>query len=629
MKVFSVDKLGETMKVILVLLFFVLMLKSEELILDDLLHQYAESESLYHKTKQESSGFLIVYSREDLERMQAYTLKDVLKTVRAFNLLTSKIGQYPLVQSGAGASSVSPIKLYIDDHELAVVMGATPLKIYANMDLYFIDHIEIYQGGSSIAFGNEPGSMVIRLYTKDPEREDSSSAQFSVDSFGGGSLRGIDTGVTGEYKYLLYANAASDRFETHTRDAYELSRDGTRYQAYFNFSQEDNFNLQANYFTSTTDIFNGIGLAPSGGDTNPYQGYVSVTKYFDDDWKLYLSYSTENHELKNHDDKGVMLADGTLSNYLHLDLDNDIYKASIEKKIVDGASDLLLGVQWQQKNLKINSYQSNGVEHPMKWGPDKLDIYMAYVEELYNINEDHLLAFSAKVDHYKNNFSKSSNEYALRAGYTAVFDKAWTTKLFAIRRYQYPNAVQTSFAPNYNPNPELRSAKVNMLAGEVTYTNDSDTVTFSYAHRHIDDAVIFNSVAKKYVNKGERAHFGRFFIREEHRFDYDNKIIVEFFKVNKEKYVSSGSGALIQMFNRIGEVDIYNELVYRDDYSVNGVDIDAGYDYSLGLIYSVNRQLTIKCKGENLLDKASEVPIGTLELPTVDRRFSATMEYMF
>jgi len=57
--------------------------------------------------------------------------------------------------------------------------------------------------------------------------------------------------------------------------------------------------------------------------------------------------------------------------------------------------------------------------------------------------------------------------------------------------------------------------------------------------------------------------------------------------------------------------------------------MDAGYNYSLGVIYPVNRNLTLKCKGENLFDSASEVPISTLSVPAIDRRVSVTMEYEF
>jgi len=617
------------MKIFLILFLLTLTLGAQEALLDDLLSEYAESEALYNKTKKESSGFLMVYSREDLERMQVYKLKDILKTIRLYTLQVGHIGVETLVKAGAGMHSVPPIKLYIDDHEFAVAMGASPLMVYGNMDLYFINHIEVYQGGSSIAFGNEPGSMVVRLYTKDPKRENSMSTQVSVDSFGGGSLRGVDAFSVDDYDYLLYANVAKNSYETYSQNGYKLSRDGTQYQAYFKVAQVDNFDVQANIFSKSSDIFQGFGSAPTGGSYDQGQGFINANKYFDDNWKLSLSLTSEHFEFDNQDDVGIPLADGSLSNDLFIGVRTDIYKALIEKKIIHGESDLLLGVQFEQKRFDVHEYESNGNNHPIVIGPDRLDIYMAYAEELYNINKDNLIALSLKFDHYRDNFGKNSNEYAARIGYIAVVNQVWTAKLFAIKLYQYPNLLQSSFAPNYNPNPDLDSSSVGMLSGELIYAIDNDTVTFSYAHKQIDDAIVFSEAAMKYVNKDERVHYRRIYLREEHRFDYDNKLIVEFFHSYKDKYLSPGSGALIQLFNKIGSVDIYNELIYRDDYSAMGIDMDAGYNYSLGVIYPVNRDLTLKCKGENLFDTASEASLGTLNIPAIDRRVTVTMEYEF
>jgi len=499
------------MKIFFLLCLLTLGVMGKEALLDDLLSEYAESEALYNKTKKDSSGFLVVYSREDLERMQAYRLKDVLKTVRLYTLEVGHIGVETLTQGGAGIHSVAPIKLYIDDHELSVAMGASPLMLYGNMDLYFINHIEIYQGGSSIAFGNEPGSMVIRLYTKDPQRENSMSAQVSIDSLGGASLRGVDAFSDNGYDYLLYANAAKNSYETYDLNGYELSRDGTQYQAYFKVSQLDNFDIQANVFSKKSDIFKGFGSAPTGGKYDQMQGYISANKYFDDHWKFSLSITSEDFKFDNQDDVGIPLADGSLSSDLFIEVRTDIYKALVEKKIISGKSDLLLGAQFEQKHFNLREYKSNGSDHPVVTGPDHLDIYMVYAEELYNINQNNLIALSAKLDHYSNNFSKSSNEYAARIGYIAVLNQAWTTKLFAVKRYQYPNFMQSSFAPNYNPNPDLESSSIGMLAGELIYATDADTLTFSYAYKQIDDAIVFSKAANKYVNRDKRVHYRRIY----------------------------------------------------------------------------------------------------------------------
>ena len=55
--------------------------------IDALLEKYKSESELSKKTKNENAGHLIVFTRDDLERMQVETLKDVLKSTRFFRFL--------------------------------------------------------------------------------------------------------------------------------------------------------------------------------------------------------------------------------------------------------------------------------------------------------------------------------------------------------------------------------------------------------------------------------------------------------------------------------------------------------------------------------------------------------------
>ncbi|MEA3331611.1 MAG: TonB-dependent receptor, partial [Campylobacterota bacterium] len=389
--------------------------------IDTLLKEYQDSESLYKKTKKESAGFLLVYSRKDLERMQVYNLKDLLKTVRIYTTFTHPVGVVRVQKAGQGKNTLPPIKLYIDDFEVTTVAQGNALDMYGEMDIYFVDHIEIYQGGSSIAFGNEPGSMIIRLYSKTPNRENSSSAQISLDSKSGGNLRVVDAGTTDNYDYLLYANTSKTDYDKYERNGQELSRDAQRYQAHFKISQDDNYEVVLDAIYNKSDIFNGMGSAPLGEDNERDYGYINVTKYFDGNIKLSLAASLEIKKFFNSDVIGLKKPDGSFANDVDVDLNSNSYKIILDKKIIDGKHDFLIGAQFQKNILDVKTYK--GINVTPNIGPDKLDIYMFYMEELYNINKNHLLAFSGKVDHFRDNFSKNSTEYALRLGYISLISE--------------------------------------------------------------------------------------------------------------------------------------------------------------------------------------------------------------
>jgi len=624
------------MKFLLSFLLFTQILLAQELVLDSLLQEYEDSESLYKQTKKESAGYLLVYSREDLEAMQAFTLRDVMKTVRMYTTQVNPVGALKSTKASAGKASLTPIKLYIDNFEVTTVIQANALDMYGDMDLYFVDHIEVYQGGSSIAFGNTPGSMVIRLYSKDPTRENSRSAQISVDSKSGGNLRAVDAGTMGEYEYLIYADAAKTDFDTYTRNGQELSRDAKRYQAHFKLSKKDDFEIELDGIISKSDIFNGFGTAPTGEDATRAYSYINITKFFENNLKVSLAASYENKKFYNSDANGIRMANTQIGNNFDANMKSNTYKATIEKKYISENHDLLLGVQFQQNKISSKSY--TGTNFQPTWGPDKLDIYMFYAEELYNLNASNLLAFSGKVDYYKNNAGKDSTQYAARLGYISLLNDVFKTKLFAIRRYVYPAMLQTSFAPpNYYPNPDLESTKIDMYTGEIEYNDDISRLVFGYAYKVINDAQMMSSVTHSYINRDSTIYFNRYYIRGEHKFDRKNKLILEFYKAYAEGSASADSGALVQLFNKVGKFNIYNELVYRNSYTLNtpttaNIKMDAGYDYTLSVAYPITRSMTVKLKGENLLDSASETLIdnmGDIKASAIERRGMLTMEYTF
>ncbi len=298
--------------------------------------------------------------------------------------------------------------------------------------------------------------------------------------------------------------------------------------------------------------------------------------------------------------------------------------------MIDGNNELSLGAQFKHQKFKINEYKTDGIDRAVAWGPKDLDIYMIYAENLYNINKNHLISLSAKMDYYENEFSKSSTEHILRAGYIALLDDEWKFKLFVMDSYLYPTFIQTTYSPNYNVNPDLESSDILLLTAEMIYSKDNTTFGFGVGRNETDNAVVFNMSQNKYVNDTEKNSFELIFANIEHNFDIDNKIKIEYFKQYREAYYSPRFGASLQLFNTVGKFDFYNELIYRSEYtSIDGVDMAEGYDYSLGAIYKLNKQTELKLKAENILDKASKTSISGIDVSTTDRRVLLTMEYTF
>ncbi|OHD96999.1 MAG: TonB-dependent receptor [Sulfurimonas sp. RIFCSPHIGHO2_12_FULL_36_9] len=618
------------MRFLVFLLLLTALLFSEELSLENLLKEYKSSEELYHDTKKESAGHVTVFSRSDLDKMQAYTLNDVLKTLRFFTLQTRRNGMTTLVRSGESQMSSSPVKVYINSHELNSATLGNVLVQYGKMGLYFIDHIEVYQSGNSVTFGNEPGTMLIKLYTKEPSRENSTSTQASVDSLGSITLQGVDAKKFDNYSYLANVDLRKNNHKDYTTTNSELSRDGARGQFYFKFSKDSDYDIEVGATQEKYDIFGGLGTATIDGHTYTQDIYTHLTKYFENNLKIMLTTSHENFEIYDKDSIAIPIPTVPFQTQLNTEVSTEVYSAIIEKKFIDGNNELSLGAQFKHQKFKINEYKTDGIDRAVAWGPKDLDIYMIYAENLYNINKNHLISLSAKMDYYENEFSKSSTEHILRAGYIALLDDEWKFKLFVMDSYLYPTFIQTTYSPNYNVNPDLESSDILLLTAEMIYSKDNTTFGFGVGRNETDNAVVFNMSQNKYVNDTEKNSFELIFANIEHNFDIDNKIKIEYFKQYREAYYSPRFGASLQLFNTVGKFDFYNELIYRSEYtSIDGVDMAEGYDYSLGAIYKLNKQTELKLKAENILDKASKTSISGIDVSTTDRRVLLTMEYTF
>jgi iron complex outermembrane receptor protein len=618
------------MRLLLLVSFISTLLFTKEIMLDDLLSEYEKSESLYHETKQESAGNLILFSRSDLDRMQAYTLNDVLKTIRMFNLEATRTGMTNLTKSGSDQSSFNSIKLFINSHELNSATLGDALTQYGKMSLYFIDHIEVYQMGNSVVFGNEPGSMIIKLYTKEPSRENATSVQTSIDTRGSLTLRAIDAREFDDYSYLANFDVSKNNYKTYDAHGYNLSRDGQRGQVYAKFSKKESFDIELGATKEKYDSFSGLGNSPLDGHTDATNIYLQATKHFDDNLNFIVSLSHEKLDVLNKDAIAIPTADTPQPKQVDVSIGSHIISAILEKRFIYENNDLFVGAQMKHQKFDIDEYKRDGVSVNKNWGPTKRNIFMAYAENLYNINEDNLITVSAKLDRYENTDAASSTEHILRLGYVALLNDFWTIKLFATRSYIYPAFRQTTFSPYFNINPELESIKNKIYSAELTYKSNKNTITISAGEGQAKNAIVFNPLLKKYVNKNETGTFQRVYARFTHNFDINNKITIEYFKIFQKKYVSSDQGGLIQLFSKVGKFDVYNELVYRSDYiSAFGEKMAAGYNYTLGVTYPISKKLDLQLKGENLLDKAHEVRINGVNVPVMERRGLLTMEYTF
>lgn len=620
------------MKFIAIFSLLISILVSDENNFNDLLSKYREANELHKETKDEKSGHVIVFSRSDLDKMQAYTLSDVLKTVKMFSIKNTTFGSTTLVKSPYSESTMSSVKIYINSYELTSITSGTGLAQFGKMGLNFIDHIEIYQASNAIAFHGESGNMVIKLYTKNPSRENATVVQLSTDSKGGTRGQVIDAQSFDEYSYLANADISKNNYDKErNKNGSSLSRDGARGQVYFNFEKKNDYLIEGGSAHEDYDLFNGFGKAIGDGSLVAQHSYLQFTKYLPQNTELIFSTTYETLDVKNSDSLGIRLFDTTQTNALDIKSGSLTYDLLLRKRDTYGDNNFLYGAQIKQKTFFLDSFKTDGIEKDIVLGPKNLDIYMLFLEDTYDINSNNQITLGAKIDYLKNHLTKSSKQDILRLAYISKLSSEFSLKTFIQKGYVYPIMTQTTFSPVYNANPNLKSSDIKVAKAEVEYKRDALTLTVGGGASKSKNGIVFDHTQNMYINNTQSSDFSQIFFNALYKFDSENKIFMEYYEAFKENaMLSSDTGALLQLYTTVGRFDIYNELVYRSSYTgIDGVYVKSGYDYTAGIIHHYNKNIDIKLKGENIFDKAIETSINGAMIPALERRVILTMEYTF
>jgi len=617
--------------------------------LSQLLQKLDNKKELYHKTKVESAGLLIVYTRNDLEKMQIYTLKDILKSLRFFTYQERYVGESALSPSGESSVVSSMFRLYIDGHEVSSSIYGSSMLQFGELDLGFIDHVEIYQGPNAISFGNEPGLVTIRIYSKDPKKEGGSTLALQGDSRGSfnSSILYTQTSDNNKNSLLAYALGGKRDRKKVNNGSTGYSKDSTDKTFYAKYNFQNRANLAIGYFTNKKDAFVGVGMAHTPIDPNSIErkhAFINFSYSFPNALQLDLSADNKQHRLLLSDTNKIRIVQNpTPFTYFDGKFSENIFKISVKQNLKHTNGNFIWGLQEIDKSYDIKHMKMDGVNFTAQDGPTNLKIFSAYIEESFNIDQNNLLIGTLKIDNYHDNYnSGSSTEYIARAGYIHLFSPSLSSKFFIARTYLYPGFAYTSTFPNsYFSNPSLGAEHFNHYSTEFKYQSNSNTAKIGGAYATIKDNIVFDSSTYTFINNRQKIDTFRMYAGYSHAFNALNSMSAEIYTTNfmgdNRVKKSSMNGGYIRSINTIGRFDIFNEIIYRSSYtyplpaSIGGpIRIKAGFDYNMGVKWNVNHALTLSLKGENIFGKASQTPIyGLGGTDNIDTRVVFQAGYFF
>ncbi len=610
--------------------------------IDQMLDLYRKESDLSKKTKNEALGHLTIYTRDDLERMQAYTLNDLLNSLRSFRYDENLLGMPDVLHSDPSLYGSDVVKIFVNDHEISSAYAGSGLYLYGNIDLGFVDHVEIYEGSASTYVTTGLSVVTIKLYSKDPSREVGTHVQLNGGSRGSHYENISYAGVNRDLKYYLYASNKEANRVKYEHLGHTISRDNTDKHAFMNL-QYKNITVDAEILDHKMDPFLAFSMFATPKE-NSQIAYIlkrvstSMSFLDDDSLKLYLSFIRVNGTMD-------LVMDGTrwtrsLSKILTLKTDSlltnsvdDSYNAKLQKDTFYKKHHLIIGAEYSKRLLHDVITYDRGVLKP---NPDYVNnkIVSGYIQDDYSIYDNQMITASIKYNYYDSSSDKAHRIFTtsqLRIGYilttpSDVF-KVFASQmelpteqyvldttsqagieLLTIRDYsvEYIKTIQAhkiglcyEYLENENP------AAVRAAGFPMYYGNYSMSLKYDY---QFDP---FNSLKSMiYYNK------------------YHDRVTTE---------VNHVQGGFVRLLNSWKKFDFYNEANY---YHMESSPMK-GVGFNTGIRYKATPSLIINFKGTNIFNSAAEseykyfdlssyqVELKSLYFAPIDRSFTVGLEYNF
>ncbi|WP_457744142.1 hypothetical protein [Sulfurimonas sp.] len=608
--------------------------------IDQMLNLYRKDNDLSKKTKNEALGHLTVYTRDDLERMQAHTLSDLLNTLRSFRYDENMLGLTDVLHTDPSLYSSDVVKIFINDHEISSAYAGSGLYLYGNIELGFVDHVEIYEGSASTYVTTGLSVVTIKLYSKDPSRELGSHMQIYAGSRKSHSENVSYSGVEKDLEYYLYAsNTKTNRVKYEHKD-HTLSRDYGDKHALMTIHYK-NMDFGAEILDHKTDPFLSLSMfaTPNDGEMNYLLKRLSTKMTFLDDDSLKFSFSfirvnghldlsMDGTRWTKNSTKYLLPADSLISDSI-----DDTYSAKIEKNIKYKKHHLVIGSEYSGRSLHGVSAYNRGIKDE---NPDYVDnkIFSGYIQDDYAVAKNQILALSIKHNHYYSKTDRTQrafNTFQLRLGYIITTD----TDVFKAFASQMELPTE-QYVLDFNSQNKITLLRIRDYSAEYIKSIGKNKIGLCYEYLENENpSVAREAGAPKYYENHSVS------LKYDYDFNPFNNLKSMYFINKYHNGVTREDdlirGGFVRLLNSWNKFDFYNEAYYHelDNSPINGVG------FNTGIRYKAKPSLVFTLKGTNIFNSAAKSKYNYVEfvgytpelksiyISPIDKSITIGMEYDF
>ncbi len=616
--------------------------------IEELFEKYKEVSEISKKTRQEALGHYVIYTRDDIERMGAYRLIDLLRSAPYVNVLPNLFGFSNMNLPGTYMYVPSYVKVYIDDHEISSLYFGSPFVVWEDIPLDNINHVEIYYFSGAASLGNEPAAVIIKLYTKKPETEGVTfTTRIGIDNRGnydGAFL--ITKSVNKNLSYIFMFNQRNRDRKDIEFNGKSLKRDSLNRYIYLQVRYKDT-RIEFGEGHINRYPFMGLSLdrTPDSGKLKISKRFVQITQKFLKDKSLKFQFSIDNNYRDYFEKNAEFVYIPTLWNFDNL-LNNPViyheninfykYTTFLNKSFDLGKSKLSVGLNYKSYDYRIRTRsfttptgKTRYVKYVTPFNKEK--IYSLLIQNQHNIDRKNLLTFDLRYDLFRRNGGfKDFKEYVFRIGYVSFPFENLYFKFFVQRFYIPPFFYHIDFSGR-----DLKTQKIPYyISAEISYRKKNSNYGIIMAYSKIKDGIFPD---EKLLFKNLERSLYPYFVGFNYTYNRENtKLIINYFKTyNLKKYYSPKEGGHIRVFHSHRRFDFYSELVYRKGLRVEPLNLKLNDSFLLNFSvrYKLGRHKSIVFKGQNILNKDMKYPFydpvssKVVRVQPSDRTFSIMFEY--
>ena len=623
-------------------------LLAKDISVDDLLLDIEKKTDLSQKTQLANSGISFIYTRDDINRMQITKISDILKSIDPMGPVGYNENRYgatdPFYAGTNHPYMSSQIRVYIDNQEMTSGMYGGGLGSLGDMNIEWVDHIEIYTLSPTYEYSTESTSMLIKLYTKSAQKDQGGKVKIGGGSYGTSFINAYYADALEKWSYFAYVSKNKNNRKKYHINATEISRDGDSSLLLATLSNKNNhILLLAKKREQDGFMGPGINVAPTDAQLKAdliHIGYDTKVGNFSymigyDYFNIHSSYVYDVTPIQTAPYYGLF---PTASNYTNAH--THTFTGELKYQFQVASHSFISGLKYREKRYKFDKAEQNGID--ISASPnDMQSIATAYIEDQYHIQDHAIVTVGVDYSEVRNNASpQDDNMFMYRLGYTTTSEHLTTKTIASHMLKSLDSYLINSNTFLASPNSHHKPQSIDAIAQNCIYETDTDKYELIVEYIRMKNTLYPNKEGRLAVYK-KNVKMGGVTLRYTYKYRRFDKLFLEagYKHVTGLPMISHSYKtymAKIQTLNSFGKFDIFNELFYTR----NSAEKVNNYDYSAGIKYNYSKDFIVSIKGTNLFDKAQKTsyyrispttftPMKPLKASPIDQKVIANVEYYF